>query len=52
MGCRSCSKKKIPIVQTFNVRIKGHKAINTLEAREIIRKLEIYAKELIKNSNK
>ncbi len=47
MGCRGCGKKKVPTVQTFKVRITVPKIIGTLDAREITRKLEIYAKELI-----
>jgi len=47
MGCRGCGKKKSPTIQTFKVRVTVPKPIGTLDAREITRKLVIYAKELI-----
>jgi len=36
---------------TIKVRVKVSKLIGTMKAREILRKLEIYAKELINENN-
>lgn len=48
MACRGCgSKKNIPIIQTFTVRIIVPKLADTRKTREIIKKLQKYAKELI-----
>ena len=47
MGCRGCGKNKSPTIQTFKVRVSVPKAIGTLQAKDITRKLQAYAKELI-----
>ena len=47
MGCRGCSKKKSPTIQVFKVRVTVPKPIGTLDAKDITRKLVIYAKELL-----
>ena len=47
MGCRGCGKKKRPTIQTFKVRVNVSQAIGTLQAKDITRKLQIYANELI-----
>lgn len=47
MGCRGCGKKKVPTIQTFKVRVTVPKPIGSLQAKDITRKLQIYAKELI-----
>lgn len=47
MGCRGCGKKKSPTVQTFKVRVNVPKVIGTSQAKDITRKLQTYAKELI-----
>ena len=50
MGCRGCSKKKVPVVQTFKVVVEAPENIDPVEIRNITNKLKARAKELINES--
>jgi len=50
MGCPGCNKKRRGI-ETFKIRIKVSPPLGTVKVKEIKKKLEIYAKELINENN-
>jgi len=48
MGCQGCSKKRKKVkVASFSIRIPVESILDSNRTKEIQRKLEIYAKELI-----
>ena len=47
MGCSGCSRKKVPIIQTFRVNVEVPVDITVDKIRDITIKLKNYAKVLI-----